>query len=268
MLGALPNKASPLSISGSDRSPARLPSVFPVLIYNGGRRWTAKTKTEEIIEPSIPPEFIPHFSYHPIIVNRMDRDVLRQIHNALSAVFLLENANDREIEVIVHDVVDILEHETIGLDAIRRVVAWMMDFFGDERPAEDVEKQIETITEVQPMLAETVKKYGERLKREFADEVREQVRAEVRGEVRAEVKDEVRAEIEDKVRAEVTARMENQVRAEVTTRIEDQVRAEIAQETRLENARQMLKSGIDAALIADAIGLSPEEVQALEATPE
>jgi len=55
----------------------RLPVVFPILIYNGDKKWTAPVSLQELIE--VPPvlkqckPYIPHFQYYPIIENAIDK---------------------------------------------------------------------------------------------------------------------------------------------------------------------------------------------------
>lgn len=71
----------------------QLPAVFPILIYNGDERWTAKENIKELIVDSIPPEYIPNIKYFKVIENEISKDKLEKIHNALSMVFYVENSS-------------------------------------------------------------------------------------------------------------------------------------------------------------------------------
>ena len=44
-----------------------LPAVFPVVLYNGSRRWTVPINLRELIPQEIPAKYIPAFEYYPII---------------------------------------------------------------------------------------------------------------------------------------------------------------------------------------------------------
>ena len=60
-----------------------LPAVFPVLLYNGGERWTVPGNVRELIEGSIPSRYVPSFEYYPVIERIGD---LRGVKSMLSEV--------------------------------------------------------------------------------------------------------------------------------------------------------------------------------------
>lgn len=50
---------------GRNKQTKLFPAVFPLLIYNGDRRWTAKLNPNQLYEKSIPSKYIPNFEYYP-----------------------------------------------------------------------------------------------------------------------------------------------------------------------------------------------------------
>ena len=47
----------------------QLPAVFPILLYNGDAKWTAKLSLKDLIIKHIPDQYIPDFEYYPIVIN-------------------------------------------------------------------------------------------------------------------------------------------------------------------------------------------------------
>ena len=48
------------------------PAIFPLLLYNGQAKWSAKLNVSELIEESISSKYIPSFKYYPILINEID----------------------------------------------------------------------------------------------------------------------------------------------------------------------------------------------------
>ena len=69
-----------------------IPAAFPVMLYNGEEKWTSSSNLHDLIQPSIPDKYIPHFSYYKIIENEIPKEVLLKIENAVSAIFYVENS--------------------------------------------------------------------------------------------------------------------------------------------------------------------------------
>ncbi len=53
--------------------------------------------TGELIAAEIPEAFIPHLTYYPILVNEIPTETLLRIHNAVAAVFYVENADPQQL---------------------------------------------------------------------------------------------------------------------------------------------------------------------------
>lgn len=93
----------------------RLPAVFPILVYNGERNWTAAVAFQDLVEQTIPADYIPHFRYYPIIEKSFSRANLRKMRNAVAALFYFETSPAEEIEAHMRAIVDILKEEEPGL---------------------------------------------------------------------------------------------------------------------------------------------------------
>ena len=80
--------------TGETTAAQGLPPVFPVLVYNGSRRWTAKHDIYDLIQPE-PPVFLhryqPHLRYYVIDIGRYTEQELDQRSTPLSGVFQVEN---------------------------------------------------------------------------------------------------------------------------------------------------------------------------------
>ena len=89
---------------GKNKESGLYPAVFPLLIYNGERRWSAKLNPKDLYEQTIDEKFIPKFEYYPILINEIDKDILLNIHNAVSAMFYIEN----NLSLEYTDTIDVL----------------------------------------------------------------------------------------------------------------------------------------------------------------
>lgn len=87
--------------------------MFPLLIYNGNEKWTAKINVKDLFEETIPQKYIPQFEYYPI--NKIPPEVLLNINNVVSAIFYLENTNLEEyskfIDILIKMLHDALPEE-------------------------------------------------------------------------------------------------------------------------------------------------------------
>jgi len=69
----------------------KLPPVFPIMLYNGERRWTAPVNLSALIEGSeLLGKQTLHFEYFPIIENAFSKAELLKIGNIVSTLFLAE----------------------------------------------------------------------------------------------------------------------------------------------------------------------------------
>ncbi|WP_020612171.1 Rpn family recombination-promoting nuclease/putative transposase [Sediminispirochaeta bajacaliforniensis] len=139
----------------------RFPAVFPILIYNGDRRWTASFNSRDLIEQSIPEKYIPSFQYYPVIENQIPKQSLAKIKNALSAVFYAENSSPEELEAEIDIFLSIITEEK--LEAVQLLVQWLNNFFAsvEEQQKQPVLSRINDIVEVKSMLLTKMKEHDQ-----------------------------------------------------------------------------------------------------------
>jgi hypothetical protein len=72
----------------------KLPSIFPLLLYNGLEDWTIPTNIKDLIDHQIPEKYIPNFEYYLIVEKDIPDEVLEKLHNLVSAIIFLEKRRD------------------------------------------------------------------------------------------------------------------------------------------------------------------------------
>ena len=139
-----------------------LPSVFPLLLYNGDKKWTAPVDIDTLIDGNIPVEYIPSFRYYKIAENEFSKETLQQIENVVSALFYVENSIPekllKEIDIVIEMIKDERPHET------QLFLNWMRVTFNETH--EDIYYEIKHVEEIRTMFATKLEKYGEKLKKE------------------------------------------------------------------------------------------------------
>jgi len=142
-------------------SPAlkKLPSVFPILLYNGDERWTAPENLRDLIDQRISLDFIPQFRYFKIAENEFTKDRLLSLKNLIGALFLVETTDPKALVPLVTQIVDILKAEQP--EVVKAFVSWLSNFFAD--PVPDWVMDVSQLTEVPTMLATKVQKWKEEL---------------------------------------------------------------------------------------------------------
>ena len=154
------------------------PAAFPVLLYNGDEKWHVAHNVANLIEKSIPSEFIPNFRYFPVLINEFSRRTLVKIRNAVSAIFYIENSRVEELEARMDELVTIIKDEET--ESLRVLAKWFIGYLrhkAGRRPDTDTEKLYEQITS--PMEVKTM--FATKL-REHEDELLQQGRQEGRQE--------------------------------------------------------------------------------------
>ena len=64
----------------------RLPPVYPIVLYNGERKWTASVELRNLIAGSdLIPTRVPNFEYLLVDVSHYSRERLRELRNGLAA---------------------------------------------------------------------------------------------------------------------------------------------------------------------------------------
>ena len=88
----------------------KLPLIFPIVLYNGERRWTAPTSLETLIDrPALLGRFGISFEYFKIAENEFTQASLLKIRNIVSALFLTEAYYD--VEVLRGELLALFDHE-------------------------------------------------------------------------------------------------------------------------------------------------------------
>lgn len=132
----------------------KLPPVFPIVLYNGERPWTAPVNLRELIEEEPPlGQFALAFQYLKIAENEYSREALLKIRNIVSTLFLAESCY--EIDLLEAELVNLFEREE-DKDAVSLFLNWFKQLAlhgrippGDYQALEHV---YQTKEEVQTML--------------------------------------------------------------------------------------------------------------------
>jgi predicted transposase/invertase (TIGR01784 family) len=135
----------------------KLPAVFPVMLYNGEKKWTAPEEFGNLVDKSIPEVYIPNFRYYKIAENEFSKETLSGIKNILSAVFYLENSAMKDVSNEIKNIVSLIEREKP--QELRLFRKWIKHFFyGNDEISDKIETSIKEIEEVKDMLSTTLKK--------------------------------------------------------------------------------------------------------------
>ncbi|MBN2619174.1 MAG: Rpn family recombination-promoting nuclease/putative transposase [Spirochaetales bacterium] len=139
------------------------PALFPLLLYNGEIKWSAKINIADTIEHNIPNKYIPHFEYYPILINEIDKSELLKINNAVSAIFYMENTSSIEYHKAIDDLVLIIKDSSII--EVKVFAKWVNHFFihnGLELNDNDYTK-ILNAEEALSMMAAEIDRYKKKL---------------------------------------------------------------------------------------------------------
>jgi predicted transposase/invertase (TIGR01784 family) len=76
----------------------KLPPLFPLVLYNGNKKWTAATDFKDLLEqPDLLRHYAPQMHYFKIAENEYDSETLLKISNLVSMLFLAENNENTQI---------------------------------------------------------------------------------------------------------------------------------------------------------------------------
>ncbi len=140
----------------------KLPSIFPILLYNGDQRWTAATSIEDLIEQpflSFKP-YIPHFSFFKIAENEFSEAALKELDSINAGIFLIETTPIENIQDVIDRFLEVYRRETDR--ELRRLLGlWIRE---KARPIHlDLEGIAFESGEVKPMLETRLREYAEKL---------------------------------------------------------------------------------------------------------
>jgi len=139
----------------------KLPPVFPVLLYNGDAKWTAKYNTKDLISRFVPEKYIPNFSYYPILENEIPTETLLHIRNAVAAIFYIENSSIEDTKKNIRKIINLLMTE--NPEVVILIRKWINNLFGYKDT--EINESIKELEGTHEMFATTLKKHDEELKR-------------------------------------------------------------------------------------------------------
>lgn len=105
----------------------RYPAVFPLVLYNGSDRWTARRNISDLIEASIPVAYIPSFHYYVVEERSFSAQTLLGMRNLVSLLFYAETVSLDDLALSMDTFFDILKVE--DADAVRTFGHWLNDYF-------------------------------------------------------------------------------------------------------------------------------------------
>ncbi len=131
----------------------KLPSVFPLVLYNGKRKWKSPEALSDLIQATIPPEYIPQFRYYKLAENEISMEKLEKMNSLVSLLFQVENLNLEETSEKAKELVQKL----LGKDREDALTfkEWLTYYYKEtEHP---LRREIDVLKEVEGMLAENIR---------------------------------------------------------------------------------------------------------------
>ncbi|WP_249978047.1 Rpn family recombination-promoting nuclease/putative transposase [Vreelandella olivaria] len=137
-----------------------LPPVFPIVLYNGAKRWTAKTDIFNMITPELPSflqVYQPHLRYYLVDEGRYTDKELTEHPTPLSGVFSVENAGGswKALQQAVDRVVAIIQAEPDKERTDRIITRWLKRHL-HRLGAEINLERLDSLVEDKDMLAENL----------------------------------------------------------------------------------------------------------------
>jgi len=204
------------------RKEFRLPSIVPIVLYNGENNWTASRNYRETLsEWEMFGEHVLNFKYVLVDVNRYSKQELLKEASMIGAVFLFDQSigNDEFVNRL-GNTIEVLKKFTP--EKLQLFKAWFKNIAVRELP-EDVKQEVrEVINSSRTEEVETMVHNLEKVFREYRV-MYERYNA---------------AKTEGKMEGKMEGRLERQI----------------------EVVRNLLSMGIDIALIAKAVGTSEEDI--------
>ncbi len=160
--------------------PRRLPSVLPIVLYNGRRRWTAPTDLEALIEPGPAglAAYRPQTRYLLIDESAYADAELASMRNLVAALFRLENSRGpeavREVLAALADWLAAPEQEELR----HSFLIWLREGFLNARLPSVAFPELNNLEEARIMLSERIVDWTQQWKQEGLQEGRQEGRQE------------------------------------------------------------------------------------------
>ena len=215
----------------------KLPSIVPLVVYNGGSRWNAAREYREIIEGSSYFEgYIPNFRYMLVDINCFSEEELIEIGNTIAAVFLLDQKiGGSELLSRLKKLKDILKEE--NEEEYKLFKGWLKYILKERLPkkeALEIERIIEESKEVEDMVLNITQTIDEMFNE-----------AKMKG-----------------IEEGIQKGMEEGIQKGIEEGIQKGIQKGI-EKGKLETAENLLKLGVDIDIILKATGLSEKEIKDL-----
>lgn len=152
--------------------PKKLPPVFPIMLYNGNRKWTAPSSISELVKGNeILGNFAINFEYLKILENNYTLKELLRIRNIVSTLFLAETHFD--IKLLTKELALVFKNEEDKV-AVTLFLNWFKQLLNHERITEqefDKVKQVyQNSEEAKEMLITSIKRQKQEWKKEGIEE--------------------------------------------------------------------------------------------------
>ena len=157
-------------------SDGRLPPVLPIVLYNGGQRWTSARDVFDLI-PSVPglvEQFKPRAKYLLVDENDYTDSELTSLKNLVAAIFRFEHPVSSEK---IEELIALLEVWLVDRPDLRRMIArWLRATLMRKPEYRILLPEVDDLQELRIMLSERLEEWARRYRAE----------GEARGEARGE----------------------------------------------------------------------------------
>ena len=91
----------------------KLPAVFPILLYNGEKKWSTPSELKDLIgiRYKALDKYVPNFRYYKIIENEFSSESLKELESINAALFRTEQASTDEVSECALRLTEILKRE-------------------------------------------------------------------------------------------------------------------------------------------------------------
>jgi predicted transposase/invertase (TIGR01784 family) len=149
-------------IKGGKILGGKLPAVFPLVLYNGERAWTAPREVSDLIEagPASLAAYRPQLRYFLLDEGRVPEEDL-EADNAIASVVRLERSNSpQEIEQVVGQLAKRLQADR-HRELRRALTVWINRVVLRRFKLKDEEPPLQDLQEIHHMISERVERWTE-----------------------------------------------------------------------------------------------------------
>ena len=147
-----------------------LPPILPIVLYNGSRKWTAKTDIADLIPvlPHFLASFTPHLKYHLIAENAYSDTELASLKNLVAAVFRFEQFSEPSTII---ELIGLLNDWLEDRPDLKRVFAiWIRATLKRKKNYAIVLPEVDDLQEIKVMFGDRLEIWAEGLKAEAKTE--------------------------------------------------------------------------------------------------